>query len=204
MHCKNCGAEVTGAFCQNCGTAVEKPVEAPVEEVPRPAFCTKCGQKIADGAQFCANCGAYLRGGQKSSKTKQANDLFQGGGDAAFQQTRFIFSIVTMVFTFFILFQSCAAGVFNALESNNESSGTAGVLLCICWWIAGIMNVAKRSSRQAAKIAAVVYLIAALIGLLLAGGFSDLMFYGFASLVFAVICWLGGDPGMLEKLKRGK
>lgn len=209
MNCKKCGAEVTGAFCPNCGTAVEKapegpaPVEVCLEETPKSAFCTKCGQKIENGASFCPNCGANLRYDPGETRKKPAQNAQQVAGDAALQQTRFIISIVTMIFSFFIIFQSCAAGIYNALESNNQSSGTAGVFLCICWWVAGVVNVAKRASRQYAKIAAVAYLIAGLIGLLLAGGFSDLMIYGFASLVFAVICWLGANPEQLEKIKKG-
>ena len=45
---------------------------------------------------------------------------------------RLIIGIVSCVLSLPILFQSCAAGVLNALTDNGESSGFAGVLLIVC------------------------------------------------------------------------
>lgn len=45
--CLNCGAEVTGKFCAECGTKV------PEETLQK--FCTNCGAKVT--GKFCSECG---------------------------------------------------------------------------------------------------------------------------------------------------
>jgi uncharacterized OB-fold protein len=84
--CKGCGAVVskTQNFCDKCGTKVE-PVEAPIiegfndkpetteeaadtaeDEEKKPLegeqvlLCHECGAELADGQNFCKNCGAKL------------------------------------------------------------------------------------------------------------------------------------------------
>ena len=52
VKCPNCGNTITGKFCEQCGT--KRPEEA------KERFCTKCGEKVADGAKFCMNCGNEL------------------------------------------------------------------------------------------------------------------------------------------------
>ncbi len=52
VKCPNCGNTITGKFCEQCGT--KRPEEA------KERFCTKCGEKVADGAKFCMNCGNQL------------------------------------------------------------------------------------------------------------------------------------------------
>ena len=42
---------------------------------------------------------------------------------------KLVIGIVSIVLFVFIAFQSCAAGMSNALEANGEMSGTAGLLL---------------------------------------------------------------------------
>ena len=48
--CKNCGSEVTGDFCFNCGEKVEK-FES------NSNVCPKCGAKNNNTTQFCVECG---------------------------------------------------------------------------------------------------------------------------------------------------
>nr|WP_264472805.1 hypothetical protein [Extibacter muris] len=47
--------------------------------------------------------------------------------------------IISIVLFALISFQSCAAGLSNALEQNNATSGTAGLLLAFIYLIAGII-----------------------------------------------------------------
>lgn len=49
VKCTNCGAEVTGNFCTECGT---KRVDD--------KFCPQCGIKVDSNAKFCMECGAKL------------------------------------------------------------------------------------------------------------------------------------------------
>lgn len=46
VKCSNCGAEVNGKFCANCGT--------PAPENKK-RFCSNCGAEVS--GKFCANCG---------------------------------------------------------------------------------------------------------------------------------------------------
>lgn len=157
-------------------------------------YCRQCGHKVEDAAKFCPQCGAKISddaGHEKPLSTDgQQNDV----SEATFQQTRLIISIITPAFTFFILFQSCAAGLSNHLEGNTEIGGTAGLVLCICWWVSGILTITKRKDCRYTKNAMVAYGIAGAVGLLFAGSFSDLRIYGFLSIVFAVICYLAAKP----------
>lgn len=52
VKCPNCGNTITGKFCEQCGT------KRPEEQQKK--FCTKCGEKVSDGAKFCMNCGNEL------------------------------------------------------------------------------------------------------------------------------------------------
>jgi len=45
--CSNCGVEVSGKFCSNCGTPVQTK-----------KFCTNCGSEAS--GKFCSNCGTKL------------------------------------------------------------------------------------------------------------------------------------------------
>lgn len=53
--CKNCGNKVSnkGAFCNYCGT----PIERPVVQNRGGNVCTKCGAAVEQGDGFCFKCG---------------------------------------------------------------------------------------------------------------------------------------------------
>ena len=165
-------------------------------------YCHQCGRKLDASVCFCPDCGAKQnisteekndsatvdRTTPVSSKDRDNTDISKK--EAGYQQARFVISVATMVFTFLILFQSCAVGLGNSLEGNLEIGGSAGLLLCICWWIAGVLNISKRKEAKSARSAAVAYIVAGVIGLLLAGSFADLKIYSVASFIFAGICYL--------------
>ena len=54
---------------------------------------------------------------------------------------RLVAGIITIVLSVLVTFQSCAAGLSNALEENGESGGSAGVLLAVCFLVAGIVGI---------------------------------------------------------------
>ncbi|EFV00770.1 hypothetical protein HMP0721_2219 [Pseudoramibacter alactolyticus ATCC 23263] len=89
---------------------------------------------------------------------------------------KLVSGILSIVLVLFVLFQSCAAGLGNALEANGEVGGSAGVLLAILMLAGGIVSIATRSSvKKGGSIALIVLFgIAALTGFAGAGSYGDL------------------------------
>jgi hypothetical protein len=57
MTCPACGANVTGNFCAECGTALAA------------RQCVKCQAILSPGAKFCHRCGHAVHGAKSSSDT---------------------------------------------------------------------------------------------------------------------------------------
>ena len=89
---------------------------------------------------------------------------------------KLVAGILSMVFFMVVIFQSCAAGVVNALEDNGEVSGSVGVLVAILMLAGGIVSVATRKSQgKGGNIALIVLFgLAALVGFTNYGSYSDL------------------------------
>ena len=88
---------------------------------------------------------------------------------------KLVIGIISMVLFVLVAFQSCAAGLGNALADNGEVSGTSGMLLAFCMLIAGIVGVATRKSKGGGIVAGVFYLLGGLLGIVNYGSFSDLV-----------------------------
>ena len=58
---------------------------------------------------------------------------------------KLVSGILSIVLVGFIIFQSCAAGVSNALEENGEVSGSAGVIVAILILAGGIISQAAKA-----------------------------------------------------------
>lgn len=103
--------------------------------------------------------------------------------------TKLVTGVLSIVLFALVTFQSCAAGVSNALEKNGESGGTGGVFLAVCLLVAGIVCLVTRNNQgKGGDIAcAIIYVIAGLIGIASAGSYSDLMVWSVIAFVFAAI-----------------
>lgn len=88
-----------------------------------------------------------------------------------------------------VTFQSCAAGLSNALEENGEVSGTAGVLVAAFMLAGGIVSIATRKSEKNGGNIALIILfgLAALIGFTNYGSFSDLAIWSGWCVINAVL-----------------
>lgn len=105
---------------------------------------------------------------------------------------KLIIGIVSIVMCMVIMFQSCAVGLVNTLESNtSDTSGGAGVFVALAFLIAGIVGIATRKSRGGGITAGVFYLVSALFGFVNLGTFGDLVIWAFLGLVFGVVFILG-------------
>ena len=93
---------------------------------------------------------------------------------------RLVTGILSIVLCVFVTFQSCAAGLGNALADNGEVGGSAGVMVAICLLTAGIVSIATRNKeKNGGNIACIIfYMIGALLGLTLAGSYGDLKIWG--------------------------
>ena len=79
---------------------------------------------------------------------------------------KLVSGILSMVLFILVAFQSCAAGVSNALENNGEVSGSAGLIVAVLMLAGGIVSVATRKSEKMGGNIALIILfgLAALLG----------------------------------------
>lgn len=102
---------------------------------------------------------------------------------------KLVSGILSIVLFTFVSFQSCAAGMSNALEENGELSGTAGLLVAILLLTGGIVSiVTRKSSGKGGNIALIIlYGFGALIGFAGHGSYSDLVIWAGWCLINAVL-----------------
>ncbi len=105
---------------------------------------------------------------------------------------KLVIGIVSIVLFALILFQSCAAGISNALEENGESGGSAGFFAAFCMLIAGIVGIATRKGTVGGYVAGGFYILGGLIGIALHGSYSDLVIWSVLAFIFAAVFILGG------------
>lgn len=101
---------------------------------------------------------------------------------------KLVSGILSIIMFFMVAFQSCAAGISNALEENGEVSGSAGVIVAVMMLAGGIVSIATRKGGKGGNIAIIVlYGLGALFGFALAGSFSDLNIWAFWCLICVVL-----------------
>ena len=102
---------------------------------------------------------------------------------------KLVSGILSMVLFILVAFQSCAAGVSNALENNGEVSGSAGLIVAVLMLAGGIVSVATRKSEKMGGNIALIILfgLAALLGFSNYGSLSDLMIWSVWCLLNAIL-----------------
>ena len=101
---------------------------------------------------------------------------------------KLILGIISMVLFVLVAFQSCAAGLGNALSNNGEASGSFGFLVALNLLITGIIAVAARKSVKKLPwiIAAVLLWLNYVYAKIFGGSYSDLVVWGFLSFALGV------------------
>jgi len=101
-----------------------------------------------------------------------------------------VLGILAIVLPVFILFQSCAAGIGNALTDNGEIGGSMGVVVALNLLISGItLVVARNSVKKAPMIVCTVFLwVNYFYAKMFSGSYSDLVIWGFLSYALGVFC----------------
>lgn len=102
---------------------------------------------------------------------------------------KLVSGILSIVLFIVVTFQSCAAGLVNAIEDNGQSSGSGGIIVAIMMLSGGIVSVATRKSEgKGGNIALIVLFgIGALVGFALAGNFADLNIWAAWCLINAAL-----------------
>lgn len=95
-----------------------------------------------------------------------------------------VIGIISIVFFFLIAFQSCAAGLGNAMQGSKEASGSAGFMLALCWLIGGIIELASKTSKGAVITGIVFYGVGGILGIANVGSYKDLKIWSILSFVF--------------------
>ena len=106
---------------------------------------------------------------------------------------RLCIGIVSMVLFFIIMFQSCAAGIGEALSGDEGGGAGSGMFVAFLMLIAGIVGVCTRKSVGGAYVTAIFYAIAGIVGVSSVGSiFADLVIWGVVGFIFAGVFVLGG------------
>ena len=102
---------------------------------------------------------------------------------------KLVAGIVSIILFVVVTFQSCAAGLANAIENDGGTSGTAGVMVAIFMLAGGIVSIASRkSSGKGGNIALIILFgLAALFGYVGHGNYSDLVIWSTWCLINAVL-----------------
>lgn len=150
-------------------------------------FCGKCGQQF-DG-KFCPKCGQSRTVATPSMPNIPAVAASPPPvTEARFQMAKLTIGIISIVFFFLIMLQSCTIGVLGSMfDENAAASGSAGMLLSVCWLIAGIIGIVTRKSKAGSWVACGFYAIGGLMGAGYAEVFPDLGIYAAVSIVFALV-----------------
>lgn len=121
---------------------------------------------------------------QSTSSVRASTNRKKGAWSAG----RLTIGIISMVLFIFITFQSCAAGLVNAVEANGSTSGSAGLLTGIMFLIAGIVGVCTKNTKGMVGpiITAVLYFIGAIATIGTGGTYGDLPIWGGLSAVFGI------------------
>lgn len=102
---------------------------------------------------------------------------------------KLVAGILSIILFVVVSFQSCAAGVVNAIENDGGTSGTVGVVVAILMLAGGIVSIASRkSSGKGGNIALIILFgLAALFGYAGHGNYSDLVIWSTWCLINAVL-----------------
>ena len=102
---------------------------------------------------------------------------------------KLVSGILSIVFFVLVAFQSCAAGLSNALQDNGEISGSAGIIVAIFMLAGGIVSIVTRNSEgKGGNIALIILFgLAALIGFANHGSYADLTVWSGWCLLNAIL-----------------
>lgn len=109
--------------------------------------------------------------------------------EAVWSTGRLVVGILAIVLFVLVAFQSCAAGLSNALEENDSFSGSSGLFLGIFMLVGGIVGIVTRKSakKSGPMTTGILFLIGALMGATSwESDYGDLQVWTIVSLIFGL------------------
>lgn len=101
---------------------------------------------------------------------------------------KLVSGILSIILFVLVSFQSCAAGMANALAENGEVGGSAGIIVAIMLLAGGIVSIVTRKGSKGGNIALIILFgIGALCGFTMAGSYGDLYIWAAWCLICAVL-----------------
>lgn len=101
---------------------------------------------------------------------------------------KLVSGILSIVLSGFVVLQSGAAGLVNALEGSGEVSGTAGILVAVMLLVGGIVSIIVHKGGKGGNIAVLIlYGLGTLVGFTMAGNYSDLRIWAGWCLICALL-----------------
>lgn len=102
---------------------------------------------------------------------------------------KLVAGILSIILFVLVAFQSCAAGMANALEDNGGASGSVGLIVAVLILTGGIVSIATRKSTgKGGNIALIiVFGLAAFFGFAGHGNYSDLIIWSGWCLINALL-----------------
>ena len=156
-------------------------------------ICKKCGYEIPKhlmgGAILtCPTCG-YRHHERPVPPAPSATPAPRRASiGMPFRLARTVIGILSLVAFIFVMFQSCAANVVNAMEANTaDASAGGGTLLAFILLIAGITTALGRDNAKATLVAAITYEVGAIIGFASLGTYGDLVFWSIIAVLFGAL-----------------
>lgn len=117
---------------------------------------------------------------------------------------KLVSGILSIVLSVFVIIQSGAAGLANALEKNGEVGGSAGLIVAIALLVGGIVSIVTRNGGIGGAVALfVIFGLAALVGFVCAGSYKDLTIWsGWCAIcmVMSIISIFSKQKGSKKKL----
>lgn len=103
--------------------------------------------------------------------------------------TKLVVGILMIILSVFIVFQSMAVGVGDAIANSHHVSGSAGIFVAILYLAAGIIYLATKSKKGLGGDIAnlVLLLIAWIIGVSNVGMYSDLKIWSWLAFIIGVV-----------------
>lgn len=92
---------------------------------------------------------------------------------------KLVSGILSIVITFFVLFQSCAVGFYNSVAETGMTSGTSGFIVAFLLLTGGIVSISTREGGKGGNVAQIILFgFGALIGLTMSENYEDLQLWG--------------------------